>query len=217
MRSTLFPAHRGIVVRHLRLFVFVLAVASSPGAGNMAIAKPSETAQGSTLTVAPILASPRLTAESSAATLPNGASSINETFGNWTVECRIIDRQKQCLLSQNQRDSQTGKLLFAIALRVPRNGKTEGTILMPFGLRLAAGAVMTLDDTAFGEGLAFSTCVPEGCLLPVSFPANALDSMKEAKMLAISSLTLGNGDVVAFKISLDGFAAAIARIDDLGR
>jgi hypothetical protein len=40
-----------------------------------------------------------------------------------------------------------------------------------------------------GEGLPFSTCASQGCLLPVSFPANAIDTMKEAKMLSVSSLS----------------------------
>jgi hypothetical protein len=31
------------------------------------------------------------------ATLPNGASSVNETFGDWTVDCRIVERRKQSL------------------------------------------------------------------------------------------------------------------------
>jgi invasion protein IalB len=208
----------GIGLRHLCLFVFVLTLAGSPGAGNIAMAKlQPEIDQGSKRTIMPLSASPRMTAESPTATLPNGASSINETYGSWTVDCRLIGGQKQCLLLHAQRDSQTGKQLFAIALGVPRDGKIEGTILMPFGLRLAAGAVMTLDYTAFGEGLPFSTCVPQGCLLPFSFSANDFDAMKEAKMLTVSSLSLGSSNVVAFEISLEGFAAAIARIGELGQ
>jgi invasion protein IalB len=152
-----------------------------------------------------------------AAQLPNGASSINETYGDWIVDCRLIDGQKQCLLMQAQGSNQTKQRVFEIQLHVPKDGKTEGTILMPFGLKLDNGAVLTLDDKDLGQPLRFSTCMPQGCLLPVSLPAAAIDSMKKAKTLGVASLNLGNGEIVAFKVPLEGFAAATARVAELGR
>ena len=41
--------------------------------------------------------------------------------------------------------------------------------------------------------------------------------MKKAKTLGVASLNLSNGEVVAFKVSLEGFAAAIARVAELGK
>ncbi len=41
------------------------------------------------------------------ASLPNGATSINETFGDWAVSCAIADNRKTCALSQQQGNSQT--------------------------------------------------------------------------------------------------------------
>jgi invasion protein IalB len=151
------------------------------------------------------------------ATLPNGASSINETYGDWTVDCRIVDGLKQCLLSQAQGNNQTGQRVFAIELRVPRDGKTEGTILMPFGVNLESGAILKLDDKGLGKGLRFSTCVPQGCLLPVSFPIVATDAMRKATKLVVASLNLSNGDAITFNVSLNGFAAALDRIAQLGQ
>ncbi len=81
-----------------------------------------------------------------AAQLPNGASSINETYADWTVDCRVVEGQKRCVLSQAQGNSQTGQRSFAIELQTPKEGKTEGTILMPFGLKLDTGALLKLDD-----------------------------------------------------------------------
>jgi invasion protein IalB len=152
-----------------------------------------------------------------AAQLPNGASSINETYGDWIVDCRLVEGQKQCLLMQAQGNNQTKQRLFEIQLHAPKDGKTEGTILMPFGLKLDNGAVLTLDDKDLGQTLRFSTCMPQGCLMPVSFPAATVDSMKKAKTLGVASLNLGNGEVVAFKVPLEGFAAATARVSELGK
>lgn len=150
-------------------------------------------------------------------TLPNGASSINETYGDWTVDCRITDRQKICLLSQAQGNNQTGQRIYAIELRPPADGKTEGVILMPFGLNLDSGAILKLDDKDLGKGLRFSTCAPQGCLLPVSFPTVATDAMRKGAKLVVASLNLSSGEAVTFNVSLNGFGAALDRMIQLAR
>jgi invasion protein IalB len=149
--------------------------------------------------------------------LPNGATSINETYGDWTVDCRITDRQKVCLLSQAQGNSQTGQRIYAIELRPPKDGKTEGTILMPFGLNLDAGALLKLDDRDLGKGLRFSTCVPQGCLLPVSFPSVATEAMRKSAKLIVATLNLSSGEAVTFSVSLNGFSGALDRMIQLAR
>ncbi|MGX9393925.1 invasion associated locus B family protein (plasmid) [Nitrobacteraceae bacterium UC4446_H13] len=152
-----------------------------------------------------------------AATLPNGASSINETYGDWTVDCRIVDRQKQCSLSLAQGNKETGQRLFAIELCSPKDGKTEGNVLMPFGLNLDAGALLKLDDKDLGKGLRFSTCVPQGCLLPISFPAVATDAMRKATKLVVASLNLSSNEPVTFNISMNGFSTALTRTSELAK
>lgn len=149
--------------------------------------------------------------------LPNGALSVNEAYGDWTVDCRTADSQKRCVLSQAQGNGQTGERVFAIELRTPHDGKTEGTILMPFGVNLDSGVILKLDDKDLGKGLRFSTCVPRGCLLPVSFPTIATDAMRKAAKLAVASLNLSSGEAITFNISLNGFNSALDRIDQLGR
>jgi invasion protein IalB len=153
----------------------------------------------------------------SAATLPNGASSVNETFGDWTVDCRIVERRKQCLLSQAQGNKETGRRVYAIELNPAVGGKIEGTILMPFGLNLDAGAVLKLDDKDLGKGLRFSTCVPQGCLLPVNFPAAATDAMRKGTKLVVASLNLSSNEAVTFNVSLNGFGPAVARATELAK
>jgi invasion protein IalB len=152
-----------------------------------------------------------------AATLPNEASSINETYSDWTVDCRLADGHKQCVLSQAQGNKDTGQRIYAIELQPPSNGKTEGTILMPFGLNLDAGAILKLDDKDLGKGLRFSTCVPQGCLLPVSFPTVATDALRKGTRLTIASLNLSSKEAVTFNVSLNGFGAALARTIELAK
>jgi invasion protein IalB len=204
----------------LSLISPALAVAAMLGASGMALAQqPTDAVPGAARRASPAV--PRSTAQQAAATpaaqLPNGASSVNETYSDWTVDCRLVDGHKQCLLVQAQGNNQTRQRVFEIELQTPRDGKTEGTILMPFGLKLESGGVLTLDDKDFGPGLRFSTCMPQGCMMPVSFTAASVDAMKKGKTLTVASLNLNSGEVVAFKISLEGFAPAIARIVELGK
>lgn len=152
-----------------------------------------------------------------AATLPNGASAINETYGDWTVDCRIANGQRLCVLLQSQGNSQTGQRVFAIELRAPKDGRAEGTILMPFGMKLENGAVLRLDDKDLGQGLRFSTCLAQGCLLPISFPTVATDAMKAGKALTVAALNLSNNEPVSFNVSLGGFAAALDRIAQIDK
>jgi invasion protein IalB len=201
---------------YLPLFAGVLACLLN--AGSTVFAQQSATAPGAGRKTAPV--NQKYAAQSAAAPagqLPNGASSISETYGDWTVNCRLLEGQKQCLLVQAQGDTQTKQRIFEIQLRTPKDGKTEGTVLMPFGLKLDSGAILSLDDKDLGQGLRFSTCTPQGCLLPVSLQAATIEAIKKGKVLTVASLNLNNGEVVAFKISLEGFAAASARGVELAR
>ena len=95
--------------------------------------------------------------------LPNGASQLSETYGDWTLTCSM--GTKVCTLSQALVNKE-GQRAFLIELRVAKDGASEGTILMPFGLKLDAGVLLKLDDRDMGQGLRFSTCVAQGCMLP---------------------------------------------------
>lgn len=184
------------------------AAANSPARPASPPARPA-TAQAPTAT--PSVGQPA----TATARLPNGASAVNEVYGDWTVDCRINDGQKLCLLTQTQGDSRTNQRVFAIELRAPKDGRAEGTILMPFWLKLENGAVLKLDDKDLGQGLRFSTCTPSGCLLPVSFPTVATDAMKNGKTLTAAALNLSNNDVVSFNIALNGFGPALDRLVQL--
>jgi len=148
--------------------------------------------------------------------LPNGASAINEVYEDWTIDCRLSETGKVCRLSQAQGNSQTGRRVFAIELDAPRNGRAEGTVLMPLGVKLDAGAIVKLDDKNLGQGLRFSACAQQGCIASITLPTASIDAMRKAQALSIASLGLANNEPIVFKISLKGFSAAIDRLTQLG-
>lgn len=157
----------------------------------------------------------RLVAES--VSLPNGATSINEIFGDWSVSCAIVDNRKSCTFSQSQGDSQTRQRVFAIELQPPAEGLTNGVLLLPFGLALDEGVKLKIDDQDLGQGARFSTCVPAGCLVPVSFPAMATDALKKGTSLVVTANPDGGGEPATFTVSLAGFTAAMNRVAELAR
>lgn len=102
-----------------------------------------------------------------AAPLPNGASTLTETYQDWSVSCQSIKDQTSCGMSQMQSNPETRQRVLTVELR-NMSGMAEGVIIIPFGLDLAKGANTKVGETALSL-LHFSTCLPQGCLAPVSW------------------------------------------------
>lgn len=152
-----------------------------------------------------------------AVSLPNGAASVSEVYGDWTVNCAIADKSKRCGFSQEQGNSQTGQRLFAIDLQPSADGQTNGVLLLPFGLKLDDGVKLKLDEQNLGQGARFSTCLPTGCLVPISFPTVATDAMKKGEKLIITAMRNGGGEAPTFTVSLNGFTTAMSRVAELAK
>ena len=157
---------------------------------------------------------PRSQTSAVAVQLPKGASAISETYGDWIVKCLVDNGTRLCTLSQAQLSKETNQQVFAIEL-LPRDGKTEGNMLVPFGLKLDAGAVLKLDGKDL-EPARFSTCTAQGCLLPVSFPTVVIETMSRAKILTVAVQNISNGQAIVVTVPLNGFAAALERTIQLG-
>lgn len=148
-----------------------------------------------------------------AAPLPGGASTLQETYQDWTVSCQSLKETSICVMRQDQSSTQTGQRVLTAELRNVE-GKVEGVLLMPFGLDLAKGAALKIDEVA-GPNLAFSTCLPQGCLAPVSFEAKQVAALKAGTNINVTTTALSPSQPVAFKVSLKGFGAALDRITAL--
>ena len=148
-----------------------------------------------------------------AAPLPGGASTLQETYQDWTVSCQSQKDTTICAIRQEQSSSQTGQRVLTAELRNVE-GRVEGVLLMPFGLDLAKGASLKIDEAA-GPNLTFSTCLPQGCLAPVTFDAKQVAALKAGTNINITTTALSPSQAVAFKVSLKGFGAALDRITAL--
>ncbi|KQT49186.1 invasion protein [Methylobacterium sp. Leaf456] len=142
---------------------------------------------------------------------PAGARSVSESYGDWTMNCTREDNRTDCVIIQSQGDRRTGKRLFSLELKVPKDGRTEGLILMPFGLQIEPGVTFKLDDRGLGKGAPFTYCVADGCLVPISLPTLATDAMKTAQNLTVTAAKPDTKEPTVITVPLSGFAAAFAR------
>lgn len=168
----------------------------------------------------PVLAQDTPTASPAApkpivSTLPGGASSINEQHGDWTVSCAMAQDGKHCSFSQVLGDAQTGRRVISVELRSTGADKVEGMLLTPFSLRLDAGVNLAIDDKALQGPIPFLSCVPEGCLVPLTFEGDVLAGLMAGTKLQLSAIPLSGAEPVKLAISLSGFTAARSRTAEL--
>lgn len=150
-----------------------------------------------------------------ASTLPGGASALTETYQDWQVACSQQEAGKRCALSQNQ-VQQNGQRVLAIELGAPTENAVSGVVVLPFGLSLAAGAVLQIDDRPAAEALPFRTCLPVGCVVPVTFDLDTVALLRAGVTLKVIT-TSDAGQQTPFTVSLKGFVAALDRVAALAR
>lgn len=163
-----------------------------------------------------VLPQPAFSQNSGGAQLPGGASSVQESFQDWQVSCAIIDSVKQCVMVQQQRQNTDNQLVLGVELNAPKkDGTVEGMLVLPFGMRLSSGITLQIDEQAALPSVAFSTCLPIGCLLPVSFDEATVAAARAGTSLKLSGVS-NDGQPITFAVSLNGFAHALERLSKLG-
>lgn len=152
-----------------------------------------------------------------AAPLPEGANALREAYQDWLVTCGPQEVAVRCVMAQAQADPKSRQRVLAIELQAQRPDRLSGTLLMPFGLALAKGVTLKVGDGAAGPVSGFSTCMPQGCLVPLEFDATMVAQIKAGKVLNIGATANDTGHPVTFTVSLNGFPAALARMLKLGK
>lgn len=147
--------------------------------------------------------------------LPGGASSLNETYKDWTVACVRHGTTKRCVLSQAQKQ-RNGRRVLAIELNAPAGNAVSGTLVLPFGLALDSGVTFQIDEKPAMQPVRFRTCLPTGCLVNVTFDAATLAALRAGAVLKARTIADG-GAATPFSISLQGFGTALDRAAALAR
>ncbi len=148
--------------------------------------------------------------------LAGGATSLSETHADWTVTCTTRESAVQCAMSQTQVRGENRQRVLAVEMTATEGGNSaSGMLVMPFGLALDQGVVLSIDEGEFLPPLRFSTCLPAGCVVPLMFNQDAITAMRAGTALKAKAAANGSGQEVNFSISLSGFTSALARAAEL--
>ncbi|MEO9458795.1 MAG: invasion associated locus B family protein [Lentilitoribacter sp.] len=145
-------------------------------------------------------------------TLPGGATSLNETHGDWTVSCGKGQTQiTLCAMSQQLFNPENKQRVMAIELTMTKQSILSGTMVLPFGIKLSEGILLSIDEGDVQTKVPFSTCLPVGCLAPLSFNTKMIDAFRAGSIVSIALKTM-EGTQLQIELSLDGFSSAHNRI-----
>ena len=146
-----------------------------------------------------------------ASKLPGGATSLQESYQGWNLTCQSSASAVACAVSQQQ-TQQNGQRVMAVELRRNSDATLAGNLLLPFGLLLDAGATLQIDDGKPLEALRFSTCLPAGCIVPLSLGKETVAALRAGSVLKIKVRSTDQKDV-ALSVSLKGLAPALDRLE----
>lgn len=146
------------------------------------------------------------------AALPNGASSLQETYQDWQLSCAVRDNARACAILQDQ-SQQNGQRLLAVELGMRSDGAVA-TLLLPFGILLDPGIAPQIDDQPPLSALRFRTCLPTGCVAVFPIDTETLRKLRTGSVLRLKVTTAAQ-TALTFSVSLRGLAAAIDRLGTL--
>lgn len=155
-----------------------------------------------------------VTATAYAATsLPGGATTLSESHDDWQVQCQVVKELVTCAAQQQQFSSQSNRRVLAVQM-IPGADGLDATIVLPFGLLLAKGAVLSVDGKLTSKPQFFKTCTPSGCLIPMTVPADWEAAMRTGTSMSVTAQSV-DGQDAKFAISLKGLGSSLDRIADL--
>lgn len=147
--------------------------------------------------------------------LGSGASSLTENYADWQIACAVnSDKQNACVLSQRQQKKETGQQVLLMVLQVDKQS-VKGNLVLPFGLLLSDGVSLQIDDEPFLAKADFRTCIPSGCVVPLTFSDKQLNQLVQGQQLNLHLVISDNNEPVKLAVSLNGLAKAIARVNNL--
>lgn len=151
------------------------------------------------------------------AALPNSATALSEDYQDWRVACGLKEKQRVCMLTQQQRKTDTKQLVLAIELAFTDTGSLAGNLVLPFGLDLAKSVTLQSGEGQISKALPFSTCLPSGCFVRINLNEEILKDLKGGQNLKVAAKpeSAAKPENAAKNLVLDisaaGFAAAYQR------
>jgi invasion protein IalB len=135
-------------------------------------------------------------------------------FDDWLVRCQAAKQgELACALSQHVLDRRTGRSLVQLTVSAAPGGENLLGIVVPLGVSVPDGVTLQTGDAT--RRLAYTQCLPGGCIATLKLDATVIEKMKstpEARLAVIDR----RGQPVVMPVSLKGFAPAFAALNSSG-
>lgn len=139
---------------------------------------------------------------------------LQETYGDWRVVCVQENDRRSCSLVQQQVRTETGQLVLRVEFAAMPRDTVDATIVLPFGVAVSEPVTMLLDDVEVTRR-PFQTCLPVGCVVAMSLDSKQVAQFRKAAVLTVKTAIVAPRQEVSFRVSLNGFAGALARTASL--
>ena len=162
---------------------------------------------------------------------PTGLS-VNETYGDWSVQCVDMGVQSMapCQMTQRTVNASTkqGLMSFSIA-HAPFQDVYAFLVIVPTGVAIAPGLVVMADgrplqDTAghpLLQDVKYDVCENNGCYVKMGLQPPTMAALSAAassgQKTAVFVAAYGRETPTAFPVSSNGFLAALERMRGLAR
>ncbi|GAA4663714.1 invasion associated locus B family protein [Bartonella pachyuromydis] len=148
-----------------------------------------------------------------AATLPNGASSLTETYGLWSISCGIQEGKKICFMGRQELNDQ-GRVVVAMNIMLNADGVVSGNLTVPFGILVSKPVRLQVDEGKAVIETGIRTCVPAGCIVPIVFDKNHVAALRSGKHLKLAMTIAAPGEppLNDLFVQLNGFSNALNRL-----
>ncbi len=151
------------------------------------------------------------------APIPNApAAGDSQTFEDWGVHC-VSGAAPPCEMFQFARN-QAGRNLMSIAIAfLPRQDSYAVQLILPLGVSFAKGAKISAGSWASGT-LPYQRCDAAGCYVGGAIESGALDALAHGGPKGkVTIASAGDGKALDIPLSLNGFSAARAAMENLAR
>lgn len=128
----------------------------------------------------------------------------------WGISCSKGTAQPRCSVVADLRLKGNQRLLGAEVYSVDARSAT-GVLTLPFGLSVSDGVILQIDQQKDRITLPFSTCLPQGCQVPLNLDEAMLNAMRKGKILKLTAEVSGH-DAVRFDVPLQSFSDEFAQM-----
>lgn len=152
-------------------------------------------------------------------TSAEGPTAATFGFQDWLVRCQAVkDKDGKetvgCGMSQQILDQQSRRPVLQLHLaRAPSGTGHQLVVVVPLGVTVPSGILLQIGDAK--RNVAFTQCLPGGCVAPLAADAALIDKMKSSQdgRVAVADRL---GKTVAIPFSLKGFGPAFEKMESQG-